>query len=97
MNPYWINANGLRLAIVPRPRGWDWLADDIAALRSAGIDVLLSALTPAEIDELAFCQPKWLNVVVSGVTSLTFRLKIDRYRHPRLHSNETLNSLAYSF
>lgn len=52
MNPYWINANGLRVAIVPRPRGWDWLRDDINSLPAAGINVLVSALTPPEIDEL---------------------------------------------
>src|ERR1700743_3176736 len=53
MKPYWINpgANG-RLAIVPRPRGGDWLADDLHALRREGIDILVSLLTPSEVEEL---------------------------------------------
>jgi protein-tyrosine phosphatase len=51
MNPYWIKNEGLRLAIIPRPRGEDWLADDVRALRRAGVDVVVSALTPAEIEE----------------------------------------------
>ena len=53
MNPYWIrNDSEVRLAIVPRPRGGDWLADEIQALRRAGIEVLISALTPEESQEL---------------------------------------------
>ena len=36
------------LAIMPRPRGGEWLADDIRALRSAGVDLLVSALEPEE-------------------------------------------------
>lgn len=52
MNPYWIKTEGVRLAIVPRPRGEDWLVDDIRFLQQAGVNVLVSALTPAETEEL---------------------------------------------
>ena len=55
MNLYWIKAKGVRLAIVPRPRGQDWLPDNIGLLRKAGVDVLVSALTQAETDELGLC------------------------------------------
>jgi protein-tyrosine phosphatase len=48
----WIKVQGLRLAIVPRPRGWDWLLDDLKTLKPAGIDVLVSLLTDAESQEL---------------------------------------------
>ena len=41
----------LRLAIAPRPRGYDWLVDDIRLLKRAGVDLLVSALTHAEADE----------------------------------------------
>ncbi|MEX1253671.1 MAG: tyrosine protein phosphatase [Dehalococcoidia bacterium] len=41
-----------RLAVVPRPRGGDWLEDEIEALREAGVDMLVSALTASEIAEL---------------------------------------------
>ena len=53
MKIYWLQPNTPQLAIVPRPRGDDWLSDDIAALRNAGIDVLVSALTPDEVGDLA--------------------------------------------
>ena len=52
MNLDWIKAPGLQLAIVPRPRGGDWLLDDLRSLKAAGIDVLVSLLTQAEADEL---------------------------------------------
>jgi protein-tyrosine phosphatase len=39
-------------SIVLRPRGGDWLADDIRTLRRAGVRVLVSMLTPDEEEEL---------------------------------------------
>lgn len=46
---YWIqDRQRPRLAIVPRPRGSDWLRDDLLQLREAGIDVLVSLLSDHE-------------------------------------------------
>ena len=51
--PYWLKLNtSARLAIVPRPRGGDWLDDEIRNLRRDGVDVLVSLLTSPEEDEL---------------------------------------------
>ena len=47
--PYWITS---QLAIVPRPRGGDWLSDEMLALRQAGIDVVVSMLQEEEAREL---------------------------------------------
>lgn len=41
-----------RLAVLPRPRGGDWLEDEVKSLRQAGIDVLVSLLTADEVSEL---------------------------------------------
>jgi len=41
-----------QLAIVPRPRGGDWLGDETAAWREAGIDMLVSLLEPEEEAQL---------------------------------------------
>jgi protein-tyrosine phosphatase len=41
---------------VPRPRGQDWLPDDIDLLRRSGIDVIVSALTPTETEELGLLE-----------------------------------------
>ena len=42
-----------RLTTMPRPRGGDWLEDEMLALRRAGVDVLVCLLTSVESDELA--------------------------------------------
>ncbi|MER7772578.1 tyrosine protein phosphatase [Kitasatospora sp. NPDC096140] len=41
-----------RLSTMARPRGHDWLDDEMAALRNHGVDVLVCALTGPELDEL---------------------------------------------
>jgi protein-tyrosine phosphatase len=49
MKPYWINMSNLRIAVMPRPRGDDWLIDDLRILRESGTDVIASALTAEEV------------------------------------------------
>ncbi|WP_035355197.1 protein-tyrosine phosphatase family protein [Edaphobacter aggregans] len=49
VRPYWITP---QLAIVPRPRGGNWLNDEMRALREAGIDSVVSMLEPHEAAEL---------------------------------------------
>jgi hypothetical protein len=50
---YWIeDGHARRLAIVARPRGDDWLQDDLADLKNGGIDILVSFLLPYEAEEL---------------------------------------------
>ncbi len=41
-----------RVAIVARPRGGDWLCDELSALSREGIDVLVSMLADEESTEL---------------------------------------------
>ncbi len=41
-----------KLAVVPRPRGGDWLSDEAEAWRRAGVDVVVSLLTSEEVQEL---------------------------------------------
>jgi protein-tyrosine phosphatase len=41
-----------RLSTMARPRGNDWLDDEINGLREAEVNVLVSMLTPAEVNEL---------------------------------------------
>jgi hypothetical protein len=41
-----------RLAIMPRPRGGDWLDDEVRAWREQAIQVIVSGLTKDEIEEL---------------------------------------------
>lgn len=48
-HPYWITP---KLAIVPRPRGYDWLYDEMLGLREAGVEVVVSMLEEDEAIEL---------------------------------------------
>lgn len=41
-----------KVSIMARPRGGDWLVDEVKALRASGVDILVSLLTPAEVHEL---------------------------------------------
>jgi protein-tyrosine phosphatase len=51
--PFWIDTSSpLKLAIVPRPLGAEWLQNDIRALKNDGIDILVSLLAPEESREL---------------------------------------------
>lgn len=50
-----------KVSIMARPRGGDWLSDEIKALRACGVNILISLLTASEVSELdlgeeaAFC------------------------------------------
>lgn len=50
---YWVDcpAPG-RLAVGARPRGGLWLEDDLAALKSEGVDTLVCMMVPGELPEL---------------------------------------------
>lgn len=41
-----------QLMVMPRPRGGDWLEDEVRGWRKAGIDTVVSLLTAAEVGEL---------------------------------------------
>jgi protein-tyrosine phosphatase len=72
---YWIEGPWAgRVAILPRPRGGDWLEDEVRAWRQAGIDTVISLLTPEEVNdfdlakEAAVCQ-------ASGIEHLSFPIE----------------------
>src|SRR5688572_18448979 len=50
---YWLDLGApLRLAIMPRPRAGDWLADEVTGWKAEGIDIVVSLLEPDEAAEL---------------------------------------------
>jgi protein-tyrosine phosphatase len=54
---YWLSDNdSTRLGIMPRPRGGDWLEDEIASLRDQKVDVVVSLLTCDEEAELQLAE-----------------------------------------
>ena len=51
--PIWIRGvEPGKLAIVPRPRGGDWLPDEVRSWTRSGLDMVVSLLTPEEEREL---------------------------------------------
>lgn len=52
MYPCILSNDSVHLYISPRPRGNDWLVDELRFFRRCGIDILASALTSEENEEL---------------------------------------------
>lgn len=50
-----------RLAIMPRPRAGDWLADEIKSWQQSGMNLIVSLLEDAEISELGLEQEATLS------------------------------------
>ncbi|MBK8453834.1 MAG: dual specificity protein phosphatase family protein [Thiofilum sp.] len=58
---YWINdIQPLRLAIMPRPKGGEWLKEEIMAWKANSIDCVVSLLEPQEVRELELKQEPYL-------------------------------------
>jgi protein-tyrosine phosphatase len=72
MIPFWVEAGSeVRLAIVPRPRGNDWLGDEMSQMKRAGVDVLVSMLQPDEAAELGLSAEAEL-CVAAGIKFRSF-------------------------
>ena len=68
---YWVERPGpARVAIMPRPRGGDWLEDEVRSLREEGVDVLVSLLEPLEVEELDLAREAEL-AVAAGIEFLS--------------------------
>lgn len=52
-----------RLTIAPRPRGGDWLNDELRAWRRSGIDIIVSLLEPEEASRLGLDEEQALSAV----------------------------------
>lgn len=69
---YWIDGPWPgKLAILARPRGADWLQDEVAGWKEAGVDVVVSLLTRGENSELGLLDEREL-VQRYGLTFISF-------------------------
>ncbi len=93
VNPYWIKTEGVRLAIIPRPRGQDWLPDDISLLQRAGIDVVVSALTAAENEELGLVEESRCCQSI-GIEFLSFPIEDRSVPNSSAEFTELVNSVT---
>ena len=65
---YWITDS---LATMPRPRGNDWLEDEIISYKKSGVDIVVSLLEQDEINELEIEKEEfWCNE--KGITFLNY-------------------------
>ena len=53
VQPYWITP---RIAIIPRPRGRDWLPLEMEAAAAAGVNIVVSLLPEDEAEELGLAR-----------------------------------------
>lgn len=60
-----------KLAILGRPRGGDWLADEVEGWRDAGVQVVVSVLSHDEEVELALTEESGL-VEANGLSFISF-------------------------
>jgi protein-tyrosine phosphatase len=69
---FWIDGDSrIALAIVARPEGDEWLEDELRALKSDGIDTLVSMLEPWEAVELGLAREREL-AEEAGMQFLSF-------------------------
>jgi protein-tyrosine phosphatase len=82
---YWIpTSEPGRLGIMPRPRGNDWLKAEIKSLADQKVDILISALSDYEINELglheeaAMCNKHKIEFRAFPISDRTAPLLVDR-------------------
>jgi protein-tyrosine phosphatase len=69
---YWVReVEGVRLAIMPRPRNGEWLADEVSGWKRMGIDTVVSLLEAHEVTDLGLAEERIL-CEATGVTFLSF-------------------------
>ena len=77
---YWIEGPWRgRLAMAARPRGGDWLEDEIANWRRVGIDSVLSLLTSGEEEDFGL-QDEAQQVKVHGMKYVSFPIRTVKCR-----------------
>src|SRR5580698_2595545 len=75
---YWIrDVEGVRLAIMPRPRSGEWLADEIAGWSRLGVQTVVSLLELHEVSELDLANEETL-CRAAGLQFISFPSKDGR-------------------
>jgi protein-tyrosine phosphatase len=83
-------SGGSKIGVMARPRGGDWLGDEIRSIREQGFSVLVSLLTDAEQKELQL-ESEGLSCEQLALTFI--RLPIEDMRVPSL-DEQTIDTLA---
>jgi len=91
---YWLNGPWKgRIALAARPRGGDWLKEDVADWKRAGIQAVLSLLTPEEQKELEL-QDEPDEVRKHGLKFSSFPIPDMQVPRTEAKLSETLDSMT---
>jgi hypothetical protein len=92
---YWLHEiEGVRLAIMPRPRSGEWLADEIAGYQRLGVQTIVSLLESNEVRDLTSSM-KGPSVGRPTCNSFPFRLQIEAFRVIASNSRSLSNRLRF--
>ena len=95
-NEYWIEGPWKGgLAILPRPRGGDWLEDEVSRWQGSGIEVIVSLLTPDEVAEFRLEEEKPLSEAY-GVEFISFPIEDRRVPSSELAATALVHKLEHS-
>jgi protein-tyrosine phosphatase len=90
---YWIDGPWPgRLALAARPRGGDWLEDEVKSWRDAAIDVVVSLLIPDEAEELGI-QREEQYCLENGIRFLQFPIVDRSVPEPRANTAQLIAKL----
>ena len=90
---YWVEGPWPgKLAVAARPRGGDWLAEEMAAWRSSGVNTVFSLLTPEEEAELDLTNEA-STVAANGMRFLSFPIPDREVPHSQSELTEALRRL----
>ena len=91
---YWLDGTWPgKLALAPRPRGGDWLEDDIASWSRAGIRTVLSLQTPEEHRDLEL-RNEPVEVLQHGMQFLSFPIPDRQIPRSEAKWSEVLETVA---
>ncbi len=79
------------LSVLARPRGGEWLPDEVQGWLTAGVDVVVSLLTPSECEELELTEEATL-CRRAGMTFIAFPLADRLCQYRRLALTPSLRS-----
>ena len=90
---YWIEGSWPgKLAILARPRGSDWLGDEISGWKDEGLDVVVSLLTPSEAAELGLVEEETI-VKQNGLKFISFPITDYNVPSSKLQTRKLVHEL----
>ena len=91
---YWIEGPWAgRLAVSARPRGGDWLEDEVKGWRASGVDMVVCLLTPGEVDDLGL-KEEATRCKEEGISLVSFPIADRRVPRSREEAEKLLSSIA---